>query len=247
VATSAVQTATHSGGTFTTLGLVAGGAAVAATPLGLAAAAATLTVVSSLLSAKSAISTSRHITGLQKIYDGRASLAKDCAEVHPSGDEGQTNFSKAAHDIVADQVLPYAINKKKTKRLKKAFGAVPIVGILATGVDIQQKREKAFDGTLGVNRTNAAKWLANHFLTCSCVLADSIVAELLSVTDLVAYKFMSFEDLSELLEMKMSSTGNKPAFKPKSSSSSSSPGPSSGSSSSAYGNVSSSSLSSGKW
>lgn len=247
VGLSAAQMATNSAGTFTTLGLVAGGAAVAATPLGLAAGAAVLTVASSALSVKSATSTARHITGLQKIYDGRASLAKDCAEIHPSGDEGQTKFARASHDIVADQVLPYAINKKEKKLIKKIAGAIPGVSLVATAIAIEQRREKTLDGTRGVNRTNAAKWLATHFLTCSCILADSVVAELLSVTDVVPYKFMNFGELCDLLERKLSSTGNKPAYKPSSSSSSSSPGPSSGSSSSAYGNVSSSSLSSGKW
>jgi hypothetical protein len=106
---------------------------------------------------------------------------------------------------VANQVLPYVINKKENKLGKKIVGSIPVVGLLPTAYGIVKKVVKYKSGTLGVNRGNAAKWLASHFLNCNCKLTNGIIADLFSEKEMQAFASLQFEELWKKLSPKLKS------------------------------------------
>jgi hypothetical protein len=206
-AITGAQFGTGSSGTLLTGVALAGGGAVAATPIGLAAAGATAMIVSSTLSVVSAVKTNAHITGLVKLYEARQSFKgkENCAEIVGDGVEDVTNYAQTAHEIVANQVLSYVINKKRNKLVKKFASSIPGGGLLTGGYGIGNKAYKALSGTLGVNRTNAAKWLASHFLNCNCKLTNGIIAELFSEKEMQSFAALRYETLWETLSPKLKS------------------------------------------
>ena len=202
---SAAQFATGSLGTAKTIAALVGGAAVGATPIGLAAAAGVATVVSSTLSVVSAVKTASHIQGLQKLYESRESFKGNCAEILSDGVESATDYAREVHDIVANQVLPYVINKKENKLGKKILSSAPGLGLLTAVYGVVKKVAKKKWKTLGVNRENAAKWLASHFLNCNCKLTNGIIADLFSEKEMQAFASLQFEELWKKLSPKLKS------------------------------------------
>jgi hypothetical protein len=203
---SAAQFGTGSLGTAKTVAALVGGAAVGATPIGLAAAAGVATVVSSTLSVVSAVKTASHIQGLQKLYESRESFKGNCAEILSDGVESSTDYAREVHDIVANQVLPYIITKKEKKLVKKIVSSVPGGGLLTGAYGVVKKVVKfKLMKTLGVNRTNGAKWLASHFLNCNCKLTNGIIADLFSEKEMQAFASFQFEELWKKLSPKLKS------------------------------------------
>jgi hypothetical protein len=70
---------------------------------------------------------------------------------------------------------------------------------------VGEKLYKAVSGTLGVNRTNSAKWLASHFLSGNCKLSNGIIAELFSEKEMQAFASLQFDELWNKLAPKMKS------------------------------------------
>ena len=108
--------------------------------------------------------------------------------------------------MIANHVLPYVIRKKEAKFCRKVVAAVPVVGTLETVRAVGKKGYKAIAGTLGTNRQHAAGWLATHLITCDCLLAQAIIAELYSVEEMEWLKLQPYEELREYLAQKIKST-----------------------------------------
>jgi hypothetical protein len=194
-----------------TQALVLGGlAAVSATGVGLIVTAGALTIATSVLNATSAWKTKGHITELQNIYTHRnLSPFNDedyCQQIPALDVAVKTRESYVQHDMIANQVLPYIISKKKAKFARKVVAAVPVVGSIETLRALGKKGYKAVKGTLGANRANAAGWIASHLITCDCLLAQAIVAELYSAAEMEWLKGQRYEDITDYLALKLKST-----------------------------------------
>lgn len=186
-------------GSLTVLAAAAAGTVVAATGVGLVITAGVLTVASSGIAGRSAYKTYQHRKNLQSIYAERNTYA--CTSQDPAGK------NILHHKVVAEDVLPYIINKKTAKLGRKAASVVPGVGLLEGIRAIGKKGYKSLRGTLGVNRENAAKWLANHLLSHDCELTEAIVTDLYSEQEMLWLKYHCDGPVAvEFLMAKMKST-----------------------------------------
>lgn len=203
---SAAQTATGT----SALGLAkaaafGAGATVSATGIGLIAAGGVAMVTSSVTSGVSYFKTKAHLSGLVKIYEEREKYSNCwCIE----GRKMQKTATNARqHDIIANQILPYIISQKEKKKDKKAVGMVPAVGSsVNTLQSFWHNLKKRWDGTLGVKRNRAAQWLAYHFMSSHCPLADAIIDELLGAGSHTSFDRTEYSVLTEVLANKMKST-----------------------------------------
>ncbi len=191
--------------------LTGSAAAVSATGIGLVAGGAALSVVTSMLALRSAVKTNRHVLVLQKLYNGRRGdeFKQNCIEILRDGTMQHTRWCQISHEIVAEHVLPYIIHKKTSKYIRKSVtGIVPIAGALSiTGFGAVKKLYKLARGTAGVNRKNAAGWLAEHFCRCDCVLANSIVSALYSIEEMKRLREeWDYNEIADCLAQKMQST-----------------------------------------
>ena len=109
------------------------------------------------------------------------------------------------HNTVCDEVLPYIIAKKDAKFHRKVASSVPGVGLLEGIRGVGKKGYKWFSGTLGVNRTNAAQWLAVHLITHKCQIAEAIVSELYSPEECLVLQTFNSDKLVPFLMDKMKS------------------------------------------
>ncbi|MBL8848218.1 MAG: hypothetical protein JNG89_00975 [Planctomycetaceae bacterium] len=179
------------------------GAAVSATGVGLVVAGGVLTVGTCLASGRSAYKTKKHIDGLKSLQTSAQSMS--CEVVHAEALHGIANTFH--HEIILKGVLPYVIKKKTSKFHRKAATTVPGVALLEGLRAIGKKGYKYVKGSLGVNRENAATWLAHHLLTYECELAEAIVEELYGSEDEVIWlKQQDGEVVVQLLMDKMKST-----------------------------------------
>jgi len=179
------------------------GAAVSATGVGLVVAGGVLTVGTCLASGRSAYKTKKHIDGLKGLQSAAQQMS--CEMVHDESLYGVPNALH--HQIVLKGVLPYVIKKKTSKLYRKAATTVPGVALLEGLRAISKKGYKYIKGSLGRNRENAATWLAHHFLTYECELANAIIEELYGSEDEVTWlKQQDGEVVVELLMDKMKST-----------------------------------------
>ena len=194
---SVAQTATGTG----TLALISAGSAASATGIGLVVTGAVFTLVTAGFSAVSAHKSRLHRNGLQAIYDRRN--AYGCGPIDIKDIKGINRFE---HKSVSEDVLPYLVEQKNKKYHRKGVGAVPVIGLLETLRAVSKKAYKAASGTLGVERSRSARWLAKHLITHNCGLTQASVAELFSFEEMVWIKDQEFEDIVTLIERKMKST-----------------------------------------
>jgi hypothetical protein len=173
---TAAQVATHTGllalatgavgaASATGIGLVAGGLAVTATGMG--------------LGARSVYRTNQHLNHLLKIQ----AEAKGFQCTNLSSDP----YTEGMHEYVINIILPWIIHQKRQKRTKKAMDTAAlglVTGLWSAG----RKIAKWKAGSLGKKRHRYAEFLAVHFLTSQCWLADAIVAELYSPTEMIWMK-----------------------------------------------------------
>jgi hypothetical protein len=180
----------------------------------------------------SAYKTHQHINKLNSIYENREdySPADTCLDLQPmvqkvrivaddrlSQDEkqrrlrsatpalGQTrrNESYCAHLFILDNVLPYIISKKRSKRLRKgetAAGLGVVEGLRSMGKAIY----KTVRGTRGDHRNGAAAWIAYHWMQHECVLCYDIALELCGKSG-EQLRFRSFKEVANALADKMKS------------------------------------------
>jgi hypothetical protein len=208
------QSVTHTGLTATTIGshgvavaLTAGAAVGSATGIGLLVAAGAGIVASSVKSGMSAYSTSQHMSGLARIYENLGSYSR-CERIYPQMPylRKLTPADKSAHDLVGHQILPYIWLQKRAKRINKSVSAVPAVGsALTTAYAIGRKIYKYSQGTLGVNRERAARWMASHFMYCKCQLTEAIITELLGAAAIKGFQKANYDTITEMLMTKIKS------------------------------------------
>ena len=193
IGSGSFQTATNTGSITLGTSLVTGSAiALSATGIGAIAVAGALAVGQAGAAGVSAYKTHQHIKNLQEIQVNFADYDCDgCMITH--------------HDILTN-VLPYIINKKRTKRRRKAESTVPLLGsglvMAETGVKSIYKR---ISGSRGRQRHIYAERLAAHMVSCTCELSQAIVAELWSHDEMLALRAMNSNDCGPWIQMKMAS------------------------------------------
>jgi len=106
--------------------------------------------------------------------------------------QGETDLM--AHARLGANVLPYAIGQKDKKYVRKAIGAVPVIGTLP--MKAHQIYRSLTKENKGVVRNQMAYELAVHLVTHDCALAQGIVAELFSSYEKMLW--MLFQDTNTL-------------------------------------------------
>ena len=189
--------------------LIGGVATVSATGIGAVAVGGLATVVGSGLAINAYRKTSNHLKNLMDLYNHRNSPdLKRCGifgEANPLV-PGAGALDPAAHDIVANQVLPYIIKQKSRKMGRKKIAAVPVIGLVEGGRAILHNLAKRWSGTQGQARVERARWLANHFCEYDCEISKQIVVELYSVEEMYWLLDQEPEEVAQLLAEKMQST-----------------------------------------
>ena len=188
VASKGLDTAGPGITTYTTatgggaIALATGAAAASATGIGLVVAGALATVGASAKSIVAARSSKHHHDTLAKMQQRKNAYA--C--VLPEGVDGERDIM--AHERIGANVLPYAVEQKDKKYVRRGIGAVPVLGSLP--MKIHQAYRAATKENKGVLRNQMAYELAVHLVTHNCGLAQGIVAEL----------FSSYEKMRWMLE-----------------------------------------------
>ena len=195
--TTAAQLGTHTS-SLAVAGAVAAGAAVSATGLGLVIVGGVLTLGSMITSGTSMVKTTAHVLGLKRIRDnmGRFAACKCTEGARLSADMGHD------HTWIADKVLPYIINQKTEKAVKKGVGVVPGAGIFT---NLYRLGRFAFKKDRGKKRGYYAYVLTRHLITHDCALAGAIVAELFSTNEMLTLRMFESNQSSGIIAKKMKS------------------------------------------
>ena len=164
------------------IALATGAAAASATGIGLVVVGALATVGASAKSIVAARSSKHHRDSLAKMYQRKNAYA--C--VLPEGVDGERDVM--AHERIGANVLPYAIEQKGKKYVRKGIGAVPVLGSLP--MKINQAYRAIMKENRGEFRNQMAYELAVHLVTHNCGLTQGIVTEL----------FSSYEKMRWMLE-----------------------------------------------
>ncbi|HUB15213.1 MAG TPA: hypothetical protein VMB34_24905 [Acetobacteraceae bacterium] len=196
---SAAQLATGTS-SLAVAGAVVAGAAVSATGVGLVAAGAALTVGSMVNNARSLVKTLEHHSNLKIIK-----LRYDAGEYNVCRCRGNGRGMDKDHAWIGTEVLPYIIRQKQEKTVKKGVGVLPGVSLGVSAYSIGRWAYKSIAGTKGVMRSFAAHVLARHLITHDCKLAEDIVAELLSVVEMVKLKTHDSDAVGAAIKDKMKS------------------------------------------
>jgi hypothetical protein len=205
LAVSVAQYATHSPGLA--VALAGGAAGASATGIGLLVGGGLLMLTSNAFSFHSFLKTAEHKNGLLTIQERKSSYP--CTRLPSPGARDVPAASQRdhrQHTMIMDKVLPYIIQKKDAKIDHKFVGAIPVLGVAESIRAVAKKGLKFATGTLGVNRHEAALWLAVHLITHDCALAQAIVANLYSFEEMLWLLQCDSKELVDLLEQKMKST-----------------------------------------
>lgn len=187
------------GGTGT-LALATGAAAASATGIGLVVVGTLATAGAAAKSVIAARSSKQHRDGLMMIDIVRRWREFPC--MVPPEAEGDVDLM--AHNRIAFNVLPYAIEQKSKKYQRKAIGAVPVLGTIPMA--IRQAYRAATKENRGEQRTQMAYELAVHLVTHNCGLAQAMVAELFSSYEKMLWMLdQDTEVLTPLLAEKLKS------------------------------------------
>jgi hypothetical protein len=157
-----------------TIAMATGAAAASATGIGLVVVGALATAGAAAKSVVAARSSKQHRDGLKMIDVVRRWREFPC--MVPPEVDGETDLM--AHNRIAFNVLPYAIEQKNKKYQRKAIGSVPVLGTIPMA--IRQAYRAATKENRGEQRTQMAYELAVHLVTHNCGLAQVVVAELFS-------------------------------------------------------------------
>lgn len=110
----------------------------------------------------------------------------------------------ADHHTIGTQILPYIIQQKTEKAVKKGVGSVGL-GALTTLYTMGRSAYKSLAGTKGKMRNVHAHVLARHLITHQCPLADAIVTELLSWQEMMILKGKDSDVVGAAIADKMKS------------------------------------------
>lgn len=181
---------------------VATGAAVSATGVGLVATAAALTVGSIVVNARSMVKSLAHVENLREIQAnyqaGRYARCRCRPGVH------ELDRMIYDHDMIGHGVLTYIIQQKTDKAVKKGVGTFGL-GMLTTIYTMGRAAYKSLASTKGVKRNLHAHVLARHLITHDCPLAEVIVAELLSASEMEILKTRNSDIAGAAIADKMKS------------------------------------------
>lgn len=180
--------------TTATVSAIAAGAAVGATGVGLLVGTAAMYTGYAIQAGVSAAKTNRHINNLKQIQSDVSGYS--C--IHKHGHD---------HTCLVHTILPYIIEKKRTKLHRKV--AVAGTAGLYSNIEVTRaalkKVYKYAKGTAGKNREYYSTVLARHFLRGGCLLADSIVGELYSEEEMNIMAGLEHDVVVQLLMDKMKS------------------------------------------
>ena len=108
------------------------------------------------------------------------------------------------HHHIHANVIPYIVNKKSAKLVKKgaaAIGAGALTGLFGIGKNLYKRAR----GTLGRRRTFYAFIVARHTITHDCKLREALVGELFDHEIYERLKTMNSEDAGGWIARKMKS------------------------------------------
>ena len=177
-----------------TVAALATGAAVGATGIGLLVGTAALYGGYAIQAGISAKKTNTHINNLKQILADASQYSCTCKTSHD-------------HTMLVHTILPYIIQKKRTKLHRKVAVAstVGMYSNIEAPRAALKKIYKVCTRTAGKNRRYYATILARHFLRGGCLLADSIVGELYSEAEMDMMTELDHDVVVELLMDKMKS------------------------------------------
>lgn len=193
VGSSALTIGTKSPG-LSTLAVTAatgGSIALSATGIGAVAVAGAYAAGTSVLAGVSVYKTHNHIKNLEDLLQNGG---------------GSCDGNRWDHGAIQMTVLPYIINKKKTKLRRKGEETVPVLGGMLTTAETGMKSIfKRLKGTRGVARHHNAEILTKHLVTCNCGLAEGIVSELCGEEEMKNIRAMDSNDAGYWIFNKMAS------------------------------------------
>jgi hypothetical protein len=205
IASTGAQLGTH----VSVIALATGAAAVSASGIGLVIVGGALTAGSSIFSARSAYKTYQHRNVLSNLQSRATAMPCEKIPDHGKAMPGVHSLhprNYREHNVVGNEVLPYVIEQKSSKLHRKVVSSVPGLGIVEGVRAAGNKAVKLVRGTQGVERLNAARWLAVHLITHNCALAQAMVSELYSFDELLILQTFDSDKLAPLLADKMKST-----------------------------------------
>lgn len=202
VASTGISAATNltGGGTLAMVGMGTTLFTVsAATGVGLVIGGCAVMVGNSVIQAKAAVSSYKHKKALEEILEMERSGGGVCGGLcnHPRDHD--------EHMKILDEVLPYIIAQKRKKTIRRGVGSIPVVSLGETVRSIGRKIGKTVTGSIGQQREAHAMTLAKHFITHDCMLAQSIVRELLSDEEEQWLRYQQFPIVAAVLAEKMKS------------------------------------------
>ena len=169
-----VTTGSTAAGTGT-IALATGAAAASATGIGLVVVGTLASAGASAKSIVAARSSREHRDDLMAVdFVNRRWRELPCSI--PPEASGEVDIM--AHQRIAFNVLPYAIEQKNKKYQRRMIGAVPVLGTVPMA--IRQAYRYATKENRGELRAQMAYELAVHLVTHNCALAQAIVALLFS-------------------------------------------------------------------
>ena len=173
-----------------------GGVSLLGGPFALLAAGTALSLGGSIRQGRATYKTNKHIQNLEKILTMAARDEMYC--------DARTS---ADHHNIVHVVLPYIIQQKKKKRMRKAARTLPVLGNIETARSMMRKSMKLWSKTNGKQRGIKAEQLALHHVQTNCAVTSAIIAELFSVDIAVAEeaRFLDSSELGPILETKMKS------------------------------------------
>jgi hypothetical protein len=202
-ALSVTQLAVPATSTLEVAGAIAGGTSVAAGPIAIASAATIAMIGSSALAGRAAYKTQVHIFALHEIWRNAGNSPYcDCNPLIP----GEAGGAWKEHSDIVHQVLPYIIDKKAAKAMRKGVSVVPGMALAEAGRAVIKMGWKSYKGTLGKARLRNAGIIARHFITCDCELSRRIIGELYSYPEALWLQEQNYETVVYYVSYKMKST-----------------------------------------
>ena len=132
-----------------------------------------------------------------------AKLREGMEKIHG---QGGGKIHEGDHEMIRDHVLPYLIRKKGRKLESKKIERLPVVAAAEAGRRIWRAGKKTVKGNRGVDRGNAAAWIAFHWMYFDCGLCYEIV-RVLCGSDVDNMQLWKYEDVRNLIMQKLSIDG----------------------------------------
>jgi hypothetical protein len=151
-----------------------------------------LTAAASFSDAAASIGAHRRAGKLRTVQENAANFRCD----HPGAD----------HDRLANETLPYAIDQQDKRRARKGRAAIPVLGSIGEGVrGVWMHFKKKREGTLGVDRAQHSRRLAQHLVPHHCELAEEMGQALFGQRRMEAIRGMDPDAAAEAINARLKS------------------------------------------